>query len=85
MSAGDDLLQSIDAKLGAILTLTLDSYLRETGVARPKERSVDRMLSDVGLSAATIAGLLGKTERAVNLQIQRERARKSRKKAEAAT
>jgi hypothetical protein len=39
------------------------------------------MLSDVGLSAATIAGLLGKTERAVNLQIQRERARKAHKKA----
>jgi hypothetical protein len=83
MSTGDDLLRSIDAKLGAILALTLDSYLRETGVARPKERSVDRILSDVGLSAATIASLLGKTERAVNLQLQRERARKSLKKAAA--
>jgi hypothetical protein len=80
MSTNDDLLRSIDAKLGAILTLTLDSYLRQTGVARPKERSVDRILSDVGLSAATIASLLGKTERAVNLQLQRERTRKSSKK-----
>jgi len=65
----DQLLRSIDAKLGALLTLVLDGYLRETGVAKPKERSVDRMLADVGLSAAMIAQLLGKTERAVHLQL----------------
>jgi hypothetical protein len=72
-----ELMRSIDAKLSALLTLILDGYLRQTGVARPKERSIDKMLSDVGLSAATIATLLGKTERAVHLQLQGERAKKA--------
>lgn len=80
MSTNDELMRSIDAKLGALLTLVLDGYLRQTGVARPKERSIDKMLSDVGLSAATIATLLGKTERAVHLQLQGERAKKARSK-----
>jgi len=69
MNGNDDLMRSIDAKLGAILTLTLDGYLRQTGVARPKERSVDKMLSDAGLSASAIGDLLGKTERAVHMQL----------------
>lgn len=75
MNTRDDLLQRIDSKLTALLALYLDSYLHETGVAQRKNRSVDRLLSDAGLSAATIAGLLGKTERAVHLQLQRERQR----------
>jgi hypothetical protein len=70
MASNDDVLRSIDAKIGAILTLVLDAYLRQTGVARPKERSVDKMLSDVGLPASTIAKLLGKTERAVYMQLE---------------
>jgi hypothetical protein len=64
----DEVLESIDAKLGAILALILDSYLRETGIAKP--RSVDRLLADAGLNTATIAKMLGKTERAVNLKLQ---------------
>ena len=80
MSTNDDLMRSIDAKLSALLTLVLDGYLRQTGVARPKERSIDTMLSDVGLPAATIATLLGKTERAVHLQLAAERARKAKVK-----
>jgi hypothetical protein len=79
--SNDDLLRSIDVKLSAILTLTLDSYLRATGVAKPKERSVDKMLSDVGLSAVHIAALLGKTDRAVHMQLQNEEQKKKRKKA----
>jgi hypothetical protein len=66
----DEVLESIDAKLGAILALILDSYLRETGIAQPKPRSVDRLLADAGLNTATIAKMLGKTERAVNLKLQ---------------
>ncbi len=61
VATNEDLLRSIDAKLSALLTLVVDGYLRETGVARPKERSIDKMLSDVGLSAAAIARVLGKT------------------------
>ena len=66
----DDVLQRVDAKLGAILALLLDSYLRQTGIAQPKPRSVDRLLADAGLNTATIAKVLGKTERAVQLQLQ---------------
>ena len=53
----------------AQLTISVDQYIRETGVARPKPRSIDKMLSDVGLKAADIASLLGKTERAVHMQL----------------
>ncbi len=53
----------------AQLTIKVDLYVRETGIARPKPRSIDKMLSDVGLKTSDIARLLGKTERAVNLQL----------------
>lgn len=76
----NDLLTSLDAKLGAMLTHAVDAYIRETGIAKPKERSIDRMLSDVGVSTGDIAKLLGKTERAVQLVLkdERERADKAR-------
>ena len=80
MPTRDDQLQSIDSKLTALLALYLDSYMQETGAAQRKNRSVDRLLSDAGLSAAMIAGLLGKTERAVHLQLQRERERGRKRK-----
>jgi hypothetical protein len=71
MSTSDhELLASIDAKLGALLSLSLDTYLRDTGIAKPKERSVDAMLAAVGLSAQQIAALLGKTDRAVRMQLE---------------
>jgi hypothetical protein len=53
----------------AQLTISVDQYIRDTGIARPKPRSIDKMLSDVGLKTADIANLLGKTERAVNMQL----------------
>lgn len=80
MATRDDQLQSIDSKLTALLALYLDSYMHETSAAQRKNRSVDRLLSDAGLSAVTIAGLLGKTERAVHLQLQRERERSRKRK-----
>jgi hypothetical protein len=76
----DEILQRIDAKLGAILTLILDSYLRQTGLAQPKPRSVDRLLADAGLNAATIAKMLGKTDRAVHLQLQGSAKKKATRK-----
>jgi hypothetical protein len=69
------LLESIDAKLGGILVLLVDLYLRETGVAKPRPRSIDKALSDVGLSSAQIAALLGKTERAVQKQLSEKKAK----------
>lgn len=76
----DEALERIDAKLGAILALILDSYLRQTGVAQPKARSVDRLLADAGLNTATIARMLGKTDRAVQLQLQGSAKKKSTRK-----
>lgn len=53
----------------AQLTIQVDRYIRENEIARLKPRSIDKMLSDVGLKTADIAKLLGKTERAVQMQI----------------
>mgnify|MGYP003389474091 CR=1 FL=1 len=58
--------------LSALLAISVDNYLRETGIAKPKPRSIDRMLKDAGLSAEDIAAILGKTERAVYLQLSSE-------------
>jgi hypothetical protein len=81
MATNDELLTMMDAKVSALLTLVLDAYLRQTGVARPKERSEDTMLFDVGVPAATISKLLGKTERAVHMQVAADREKKTGKKA----
>jgi hypothetical protein len=70
-------LRSIDAKLGALLAIALDQYLRETNIARPKVRSIDKLLTDAGLKPQQIAALLGKTERAVHLQLAAERQAKA--------
>jgi DNA-directed RNA polymerase specialized sigma24 family protein len=82
-STGDALLRDIDSKLSALLALTVDRHLRDTGVAKPKERSIDQMLSDVGLGAAEISRLLGKTERAVHLSLQKGREKKTTAKKKA--
>ncbi|MFL5833458.1 MAG: hypothetical protein ACJ76B_05720 [Solirubrobacterales bacterium] len=67
------LLDSIDTKLGALLVLVLDAHLRETGIAKPKPRGIDRLLADAGLSPKQIANLLGKTDRAVRMQLAAEK------------
>jgi hypothetical protein len=63
---------TLEKMIAALLAINVDQYLRDTGIARPKPRSIDRMLNDVGLSARDIAALLGKTERAVHLQLAGE-------------
>jgi hypothetical protein len=73
-------LASIDAKLSALLVISLDQYLRSTEGSRTKERTIDRMLIDSGLPASTVASLLGKTARAVHLSLQRERRKTANKK-----
>jgi hypothetical protein len=73
------LLAAIDAKLAALLVLALDAYIRETGVAKPKDRSIDTMLADVGVSTPEIARLLGKTDRAVQMRIKEDRERRPSK------
>ena len=71
----DDLtLQSIDAKLSALVALLADIHLRNYGTSRQqRQRSLDRILTDAGLSARDIGKLLGKTERAVHLALQAEK------------
>ena len=72
MATNEELLTAIDAKLSGLLALAVDTYIRDTGIARPKARSIDKMLADAGIPASTIARLLGKTDRAVHLQLQNE-------------
>ena len=72
-----EVLRKIDTKLAALLAIAVDQYLRETGVAKPKPRSIDRMLTNVGLSPQEIAALLGKTDRAVHLVLAAEREAKA--------
>ncbi len=74
----DPQLQRIDAKISALLAIMVDRYLRETEIARPKQRTIDRLLSDVGLPTKDIAKLLGKTERAVQLQLEKDARSKQR-------
>lgn len=77
----EELLEAIDGKLAALLAITVDQYLRDTGVAESRHASVDSMLRGVGIRARDIAALLGKTERAVNMKIKAdEDAKKPRKK-----
>jgi hypothetical protein len=68
-----EVLESLDAKLGGILALLVDLHLRETGVAKPKSRSIDRLLKDGGLDNTEISSLLGKTRRAVEMKLADEK------------
>jgi hypothetical protein len=71
---------SLEAKVSALLAIQVDRYLRETGLAQPRSRSIDRLLADAGLPRREIASLLGKTERAVNKLLASERSRRQRRK-----
>lgn len=71
--AQDETLQRIETLLTAILGVQVEQFLRETGVAKPRPRSVDRMLSDFGLSGVQIAELLGKTPQAVSNSLARDK------------
>ena len=68
-----DLLRAIDRKIAALLAITLDDFLRRhPETAKPRPRTLDRMLADVGVGAKEIAALLGKTEQAVYLQLAKD-------------
>jgi hypothetical protein len=72
--AEDPLLRSIDTKLNAILALLAEGHLRAYGSQRQQRaRSLDRILTDAGVSAREVGKLLGKTERAVHLALQAEK------------
>lgn len=59
-------LKKINRMLSALLAITVDQHLRGTDLAKPRPRSIDRMLTDVGLAGVEVARLLGKTPQAVS-------------------
>src|SRR5438105_14991756 len=78
--AEDPLLRSIDTNLNAILALLAEGHLRAHGSQRQQRaRSLDRILTDAGVSAREVGKLLGKTERAVHLALQAEKAGTTKK------
>lgn len=74
-----DLLRKIDSKIGALLAISIDEYLRNhPEVAKPRPRTIDQLLLDVGLPVKEIASLLGKSEQAVYLQLGKKSKSKSK-------
>jgi hypothetical protein len=78
MGATQPSLETIDAKLGALLALAVEWKLNESSPRKGLSRSLDRLLTDAGISTRETSKLLGKTERAVQLQLQKERERRSK-------
>ena len=76
-----DALARIERTLNAILGIQVEQFIRETGVATPRPRSIDRMLNDFGYTGAQIATLLGKSPQAVSQALARGKAGKANKAA----
>lgn len=68
----EEQLTSIETKLTALLAITVDRHIRDTGIAAPRPRSIDTLLRDAGLSAQEIGGILGKTQRAVQMMWKKD-------------
>ena len=67
------LLESMNAKLSALVALQVHRVLIEDeNLARPRPRSMDKLLHDAGLTQAQIAAMLGKTISAVSQMIKKE-------------
>ena len=72
-SVDTQLLRAIDTKLGALVAIHTHRLLVEDAdLAKPRPRSIDRLLSDVGLSQSEIGRILGKTRQAVGQALQRD-------------
>jgi hypothetical protein len=81
-----DLLEQINLKLSAMLAITIDQYLRSTaGLAKPRPRSIDRLLADVGLHPKVIGDLLGKSRQAVDQILAKDRSPSRKVSKDAAT
>ena len=76
-------LKKTNRLLSALLTITVDRHLRDTDLAKPRPRSMDRMLADIGLQGAEIAKLLGKTPQAVSLALNKDKTTGKKAKVEA--
>lgn len=68
-----ELLRAIDTKLGALVAIhTHRLLIEDPDLAKPRPRSIDKMLFDVGLTQADIGRLLGKTRQAVGQSLKKE-------------
>ena len=67
------LLRAIDTKLGALVALhTHRLLLGDEDLAKPRPRSIDRLLLDAGLSQIEIGRVLGKTRQAVGQALKKD-------------
>ena len=64
-------LKKLNRNLSALLSITVDRHLRDTELAKPRPRSIDRMLADIGLNGTEIAMLLGKSRQAVSIALSK--------------
>lgn len=71
-----ELLASINAKLGALLAITIDDYVRSHNIDGAKPVPIEKMLTDAGLSRTEAATLLGKTAEAVRQALTKTSAKK---------
>jgi hypothetical protein len=62
-----DAVRSLETQVSALLALSVADRVAENPRAKP--RSLDRLLVDAGMTTATVATLLGKSQRAVQLAI----------------
>lgn len=76
-------LKKLNRNISAMLAITVDRHLRDTDLAKPRPRSIDRMLADLGLTGAEIAKLLGKTPQAVSIALSKDKQPARSKKADA--
>lgn len=74
-------LKKLNRNVSAMLAITLDRHLRDTDLAKPRPRSIDRMLADLGLTGTEIAKLLGKTPQAVSIALSKDKQTVKNKKA----
>ena len=72
-SQSTQLLRAIDTKLGALVAIHTHRLLMDApDLAKPRPRSIDRLLSDAGLSQAAIGQILGKTRQAVGQVLKKD-------------
>lgn len=76
-------LNKLNRNVSAVLAIAVDRHLRDTDLAKPRPRSIDRMLADLGLTGAEIAKLLGKTPQAVSIALSKDKQTVKSKKANA--
>lgn len=66
-----EVLLRIERKISALLSISVDQHLRSTdALAKPRPRSIDRLLSDAGLLGTEIAATLGKSPQAVSQSLK---------------